>query len=692
MYGVGIQTAIGNCVGWSGWAETTNPGLLDDIRAEFIDTIDTVTDAGTYGTYNSGAYDFGCNFYNFVRSKIGTIFIGSGGNDALWDLLAEENGWLDYFFTTAMYSRLADHVDLANIEILQQTQVGVPYTLWKGDYESAKKNKTLMEERIWLDQPQGALDDDKPEADITIKVDLPTSGVRFVDAQDVGEGRHLGMSPFITIWNISVAGSFELNLRTQRHSLPAEGAHKHTWYNATIEFECEFPVVVYSAWDLESYWHADDIRYKMCRAYFNVHDEDTIDHPFFISEPFNKLIAGCKDTIDWLIDNDMKVYNIISNLPDICIEKKLQVTDAVASAYTHTCELLQYAVESTDYLVELESIVAELEAGDTGDYVDNYEFQYFGLNWSFTQANLADIHINNTNKGAFLDYKLDYDGKIRVKPESHGKIGNFTWREMQIDSAENLFYSGAWKSATTGTTTYKYTIEFKSSEPVESEQEVSIETEGYGRITNVFVPNLCASRNIDIGIMLRGPGPVPTSVKDAIATAIEDTAPDSMESMVSFVKVMLGYVYNHGIPELTNKDEFGVFWDLETPDTNLHWRYTLYIDTVDESALKSFLIWTINLARVFVYNLGNPQLPSSAYATLPIVYGENINIRVTQYIEAGNAFEIVMVVANIPGESVPVAVIGAGVSIGKINIELATATESSGTTWQFYGKMEAYQL
>ncbi|MDP7264182.1 MAG: hypothetical protein QGH39_01330, partial [Candidatus Thermoplasmatota archaeon] len=364
-FGNGIAAAVGNIVGWSGEPETTNEALLDDIKAEFIEGsggqggLDLTSDEGTYGS-TGNSYDFNGDFYDFVRGNIGKEFLSV---NALWDQVSKENGWMAQIIKTETLDRLDDNLDVFNIPFTSASQLNVPWEFWHGDRATAIRNGSLFSEELVVDQVPDRLKEGSDHLNIEIKV--PLNGTHFVDVQDL----EFPMSKdcFSAVWLVNITGDVQYKIRNSRLSSIGTNGHDYFWYNHSVVLDIDFPVPIYSGWDLESGWQTEDIDYKMTRRYFQKMKEDSPADPFFASKALVETVDASRDVADWMLDTKTAAHHLIVNSPMMGSKEKSSFLSDLTTIMTRAADprsdeegLLELAAADTDYINNISQSATKL--------------------------------------------------------------------------------------------------------------------------------------------------------------------------------------------------------------------------------------------------------------------------------------------------------------------------------------------
>jgi len=437
-------TPDGGALGWAlgGEIDDSKPTVADDKGQKISDSVARLKAAGAGGG----------DLTNFITATVGGIKPGSTdmastekytvpGTDA-WQIntmgviddlthlrgtgLYENRGWLDNIIRNEVKDHIQDNADLINAKYQIYTVVDEPYDMWKGNETSSQFNKTFMKEKVGeIEQTQS---EDNPEAlynlfnvklekyinwTIAPEIDSAPYGIHLVDAQDdtvatqISKDRamlangnmhnsmmqfSMSRAPFETHWRyVRASGFIKLETTTERLSVVhGEGQeHEETNYDYISRFEFDFPLVVYTGWEIQG------VEYKMTRQYFGLfdgqkatdyywyhefdepelfgwkYDKGTYDHvtkphqdagsrglhpvlelfgwgiaqprPMFISEPLNELIEYLKDYIDIIFDIQYGLVDNVAELPNHLISRNVQLIHAINDGIVSPMEILNLA-------------------------------------------------------------------------------------------------------------------------------------------------------------------------------------------------------------------------------------------------------------------------------------------------------------------------------------------------------------
>lgn len=641
--GEGIEISLANVVGDSDWPESTNHGLLDDITEEHMDNMDDVTDQGEYGVAG-GDYDFGCNFYSLVEDKIGVIFID---DNALWDKLGREEGWLTRIISDEMTGRIEDNMDIFNIPHLTASAIHVPWELWHGEQDDASRNGSLFSEEFVVDQIPDTLTDQ--EGSLDIEVNIPENGTHLVDAQD--KSFSMANDCFNTVWWINITGNNSYKIRNSRLSSIVENEHRYFWYNFSMDFDMELPISIYSGWDLESGWREKDIRFKMSRQHFNKMDADDPSDPFFISKEMVETIDGTKDSLDWALDSNMMGHEIILHTPHTSCEGKRDMLANLSSTILCSVDprenvmgLLENASANEDYMNNISENAEELKAE-----MDEYNINYFGYPAMYRPNEKKMLirrgDIDGTNISSGLRYNIQFDSDIVFSGQYRAR--NTIKFNSQLSSTGDGSFRFSGKIAPYNTIDEGMTYNFSIRDNVPKQNELGND----GAINNLFLPRQGKRDTVKFGIT--SSTPIPNRLKKAI----EDTNKFQLERYQNetllkqtemYIKYFLGVLYNECREELENNERIGMSMNITGggghnagfTNHSLMVNLTNLIYSEAERTLKNFIRHLTNSTNNLLDGLFEPAITSSFFITMPREIRNNIVQRAHFERERGDAGDI----------------------------------------------------
>lgn len=630
--GGGIREAAGNVVGWSGWPVTTNEGLLDDVTEGHVGSSDTVTDEGTYG-YPGGSYDFTGDFYGLVKEYVGSEFLDRG---ALWDRLAEEDGWLWRIIREETADRIGDGLDLFNIPTLTSARSHVPRTFWHGSRERAAENGTLFTEEFVVDQVPDALREEDDTLSVDIKV--PANGSHFVDAQDI----EFPMSNdcFNAIWWVNVSGEARYRVRNSKRSSvdPKSGGHDHFWYNFTVDFDIDLPVSIFSGWDLETGWRTEDIDYRMTRRYFGKTEADTPSDPFFISKPLTETIDATRDAADWMLDTKTAEQTFLRGSPLFSGRERIRFVSNMTGAVIRATDprddvegLLEEASDSDEYLNNISANAGDIE----GEGISELYFTYFGYDALYDAAGMTlrvergDLEEGN---GSAFRYEMRFDADMNFTGED--RITDFLSYSTSLSARSPYFeYSGKispYDELDEGKgTIHDFTIDTGGAAPGAESRDRAVDR----------LPLPLFGRNASVRTGLTATVTLP----DGLKRAIDDTTRFELEkhrgaSLTGqtelYVKYFLGKLYNDHLNELAAGDMAGIVFNAtSSPGPAVPHRYLNVSYGIDlrglsgeEAAevLGTFVKHLINNTDHMLAALIEPNIPPSFFSKIPEGTGDRV--------------------------------------------------------------------
>ena len=646
-WGEGIAGGVGNVVGWSGWPETTGEGLLDDAKVEFIEGsggqggLDLVTDEGAYGSFG-GSYDFNSDFYDLVRMKVTSRFID---DNALVDLLSKEGGWLDVIVRGEMADRVDDNLDVFNIPYLTATRSKVPWNFWHGNRTMAAENGSLFTEVLVVDQVPNRLEEGTDDLDIVIKI--PVNGAHFVDVQDL----EFPMSKdcFSTVWWINITAGARYRIRNSRLSSVGDGRHEYFWYNHTMDMDIDFPVPIFSGWDLESGWQTGEIDYRMTRDYFYKVEEDTPEDPFFVSKALTETMDATKDACDWMMDTKMAVHDIILEASMQGSREKSfmisELTDAIMTATDPREDeegLLEAAGSDSDYLNNISGSATELEDSglvDIGINFFGYEAVY---HTSSTTLDIARGETGEEDNDTAFGYTMKFDSDMNFTGTDRIAMSVLYTSSLSGRPAD-LSFSGELSpyNERTGGIKYNFTMDTGGDTP----QKYAAS----GRIQYLPLPVLDVNATVEIGIVSSVPIPdeLMTIVRDTGRYELEEhRGPDLTGQCGRYIRGFLGSLYNDHIAAFSGGDRFGITFNVtDTPAVNsMYLNRSVGIDLSrvpggdKENVLRLFVKHVINNTDHLIGSLMDPSVPTSFFLKVPAEVEPYLEHSVRHWSDGGDVY------------------------------------------------------
>ncbi|MGB9635988.1 MAG: hypothetical protein ACPL1Y_01905, partial [Thermoplasmata archaeon] len=609
-------------------------GLLMDITRDMKENLDEVTDMHAYQE----------NYYRFIREYIGTKFIGtSGSNTCLVVALTKQGGWVENIMQTTL-NHIRDNADLSNIVLFEQTNYRMVYDFWENNLTTASQNESILHEELRVKQYPTVL---SPGSGINVQITIPTKGVHYVDAQDVEH--NMGDAPFTTQWDVTITGSVRITVNALRYSLLKGPTHIQTIYNNTVKIDMNFPVVVYSGWNLESGWRRYDIDYPMTRGYFGIPPKDDSFDPWFISKPFVELIEGMKDAADWVMDRDMRMNLLLMNYLDKGVEQEVHLSKIISDVLKTNCILLRDAAKS-NYLSELSQ---RFNAVFSAGRVSTYNIKFYGFDATFKSGSKVLDY-----KSKYFTTEIDY---ANLKNQLKYEANDFDFN----DASEPLSGTFGKFSLTAHNTYFGETFTTNIEEP----SRTPIRCEWAATVNGIYVPYLHKTITLNIGAILMGSSTMPSSVSSAFSNnAVYLKA--NMEDLSVFLKYSLGDVYSHCVNDLTSSQGFGFFFEYTDGGKTYRQEYVIAQfpgASWSEGHIRTYLISVINHIRQIVYNIGNPEIPTALYSSYPTDIGNAMKVqnRWKNYDYLGDAVTSVTINAH----ASLLGKVGAGIDAGIVRIE-----------------------
>jgi len=624
--GDGIRGRVGNTVGWSGWAETTNHGLLDDVREEFIEGsggqggLDLITDEGGYGA-DGGVYDFNSDFYDLAKRNVGSIFIE---DNALWDRLGREDGWLQTLVKGETVDRIGDHADVMNVPYLTASRRNVTWRFWHGQRERAAGNGSLFTEFLAVEQEPKRLAAGGESLNVDIRI--PGNGTHFVDVQDTDFP--MSRDCFSAVWLVNITANFSMSLRNSRLSSMGEGGHDTFCYNFSNDLQIDFPVPIYSGWDLESGWQTGDIRYRMSRGYFGKVGQDSPEAPFFISKELCETVDATKDAADWMMDTKIFSLPLVGRTPMMGGKGTSRSLCALVDIFTSSVDprdteegLLETASLDSDYASNISSSATVL--GDAG--LSEIGLHYFGYVSSYYPNNqtlsMGRSSPDGERRNTSLEYTMRFDNSMNLS--ARDSIDKSTHLNTFLDGSSSAF------SATGSISPYgQIASGLYHNITIRSEGTAAEEHGASGQVT--YMPVSLLNRNATVSIGISSSDPIP----DALRKAVEDTERFELENhrdadllgqCTRHLEYFLGVLYNDHIGALANADHLALFVNMTDgwggPTGYLNRSYGMELEGIPQenrgTALRGFLKHCINRSESIITTLIEPSVHTSFFMKLP---------------------------------------------------------------------------
>jgi len=603
-----------------GHTEPPDGGLLNDITQEMNENLDSTTDEGTYGS-SGNSYDFNGDFYDFAKVNIGKEFLSE---NALWDQVSKENGWLAQIIKTETLDRLDDNLDVFNIPFTSASRMNVPWEFWHGDRETALRNGSLFTEELVVDQVPNRLTEGGDHLNIEIKV--PINGTHFVDVQDL----EFPMSKdcFSSVWLVNITADAQYKIRNSRLSSVGTSDHDYFWYNHSVVLDIDFPVPIYSGWDLESGWQTEDIDYRMTRRYFQKMKDDVPADPFFASKALVETVDATRDAADWMLDSKTEAYHFIVNSPMMGSKEKSFFLSGLTTVMTRSADprgdeegLLESAASNNDYINNISQSATKLnELG-----LSEIKINYFGYDAVYhTATSVLEISRGDLDGGVndtALNYMLKFDGDVNFKGEERIQdrvLLNYMMAGSPADfsitgelSPYNMRESGL---------VHNFSLDTGANLPVRYSAAAAVD--------NLFLPLLGKNATVRIGIISSAPLP------DELSNAIGNTERFGLKEhrgaaltgqCEKYIKYFLGVLYNKYIDTLKVEKFIGISFNVtKTPGINAGYINKTYgIDlsglstTEGEMVLRLFIKHLINNSYYCLKSLMEPSGSPSFFLKMP---------------------------------------------------------------------------
>jgi|GEM_PF-6866054 len=643
--------------------------------------------------------------------------------------------WLDKLIREKMFNHLFDAVDTTNVIIFQVTNeskrpglgYGEKYDLWDGELNSAIYNKTIMNETT-LVFGQENVDTSSSGNYIWVsdEANKEIKGYHLADAQDdyrawtqeskvyneaTPQHQNLAEAPYLTRWEVKFKASVKVHTRTMRYSVPSSGEHEYTWHNDTVYIKGEFPIDVYTAWNLTG------IIYPKCRGYFEeknglkVRDKDTKSAPFFISTEFENLVNGVKVSIDWSLDCYYKIQDYACNILNEMIEKDMNYSKSISDGIKILMDSLKTALSNNygNNIMNMKNALKNaaqnyINIDTEGLRINDLPFFDLGIEeWRILKGSSSQLLIR-INQSMNFDFTFEFTQSNVKLTKGWMKFWNFSagdyaGTEITFDgSAKKFKYQGYWDMWG------KYfKFELEAPKKVQRDAATTFDPTGGGKA--VYFPALNESVKIEIGIFgFSSSGsaftnPVNVGTAKYNGQSYKGNTP---EHVITIAKRALGNLLDSSsYGSLAGSDRCGIYFDLTgfKDEPNKHIRFTVMFkeNLLEPSpadfakARWLFVIWAQNNMREIVYNLGESEAPQEIYASLPWKPSEkmyqHVFIRLDNY-TASTSIPDIYVEANTAGTMSALEFVTADWDHGTsqnyprmIEIEFGTYT----TDWQLQG-------
>ncbi len=502
---------------------------------------------------------------------------------SLGGLLGKVPGWLSESFNV-LQKNVELNARYSSIPIFPMMHSPGTRVFWDSTYyKDSIYQRTKSESTVVNFQPSYL----SAGSNLQISVALG-SGHRFVDVQD--PDYDMGEAPFEYQYTVSIHGTLNLNLRTERTSLVYGGIHWLTWYNGTVPIDLNLKIPVYSAWYLESKWHAvnyhddwnlhTDVPFSYTRGYFNVLGKDTPTKPFFISKPLNSFIYDYEK-----IGEIWNRYATFSNFALVNIKDELPAWN-----YTYhriilnaTAEVVKGINAASNGFATAQSDANAIQISAKG-YLKQFRFFYFSRDFILNGTSVKE------NNG-YRQFTVSLDGKT-VKEIYHE--GQFSVQGEITGGGANLNMSHTYDNM-------RISLAIQSGDI--SPTFVSYSSVS-GRTPRMYVESLDNVVRVDFGLV--GDSGAVSGLAKYMHFSVGRGL--TQESLIKAFHEILKNIYLNDTP-LSYK--FGIFVKV------MGAKDVTYIVWNDQSpTTDSYIIWLTNEVRSIVYKVGISQFPQHGYDRL----------------------------------------------------------------------------
>lgn len=627
----GIYPAISNIVGSDNWPKTTNYGILDDVKYDNLNNVETTTDEGKYGATGQN-YDFQCDFYEFVKERFGMIYLD---DDGLWEKLTKNDGWIMEIISDITLKEINENLDLFNMPIASVSSYHRPWNMWDGNYSDEKKNGSIHSEKFVVDQIPDVLENNKES--LIIKISQPEFGRHMIDVQNIEYGMY--KECFSTSWKLNLSGNVSFKIRNSIPSLVTIYGHKYFWYNFSMDFDLDTPIVVYSGWNLESAWKSNDIKYKMTRHYFDKHLNDTPEEPFFISREWSDTIHGFNDIQDWIRDTNTLVHYY----SPLCINNGGDVRSKIIANLTNCMNNLIDPSDENEGLLE--------KANDDNDFMGNisdntqmlkekmvrYSFEYYGYSSEYypneVRFRMINGNISSEKGGSGMIFEMSMEDDIQVKGKIRSNLTTSLSFDMSTLNSGSYKYDGSISldNNILEGRKYNFSIQTNSIKREYSSEDMTIE--------HFPIENLGIESKVKIGIL--SSATIPEKLQEAIKNSkihfINECRNETLlKQSEEHIHYFLGELYNNHRVHFKDADLLGLYVNLtyiqEGVENFINKTYGLNLsNTYDEEAdlfIKQYIRHLINNTDNILQEIGDTHINPVILSSIP----ESIADRYNEYI------------------------------------------------------------
>lgn len=614
-----IKDALDKTVGDNKGVSDPDDGEITKALKEYMDM-----------TTDNGQYEDNGAFYRFVGDNVGsTIYVkpdvvshDEEGNiincmsrfvsNNLW-----QSGWLDRSVRGAMYYGIYDYADLWNSEYLSPSMKGVPFHLWHGNEADAKLNKSDMYDGLKVeltdsyDGTPHLLDEHGSEI-TELNVEYEKHSHRFADVQNEvlkdanGDNMYMCDAPFQRQWNISLKGSFTIDVSTKRSCLMVDGKYEPMHYKAKINLSSSFNIMLFTAWPMQSTWDSADGSYYFTRENFGfVGGGETFDHPNFISLPFNEFNRGIKTVTDFAVDAEYMLAPMITSFTDKGAEENVHIPEKFGFMDVDTLSdnYQDFMDNFNEILNDFMNVRSQVPQPPTGDY--KYSFYGYPASVPSSQNQMHLLKEENPTGQQPMDYLIDFQGSI-LQITSKVRSDKFTFNySLSPQNQAYHFEAGYDLNGDRSGGAYVFNLDYQNS------YTNDVNFDPVQEFSNIYLKNPGMTMNIKVGFIHDGSS---RAILDDAMSSADSSSVTDQETLISYLQDVLGYLYNKSnYQQLSSYGMFGLCFEIENyiGDWNLDNSLCLKSQkpiSVSTDMVRYYLHWVINQMRPLVYNIGTADI------------------------------------------------------------------------------------
>jgi hypothetical protein len=590
-----------------------SPGLTNIITSTMNSNMNTQTDNGQFN---------GNGFQGFVAKYIGAPIIGtSSSNTGDVVSLAQPNGWETQIMQNTV-NYINANSNLSNIVTKPYVSLNRTYIYWKGNRNLATDTGQIFNETELVKYMDDSLN--------TVLVD-PSITLHLVDAQDTTS--NMGISPFVTTWNVNVTGTIDSNVSTLSYVLGADGSLHHTNYNHTYPISLAFPVTVFSGWPLQTGWNgaSNDPSIVMTRKYFGIMGKDHSSSPDFItlavnnfiSVPLNQVIQSMYDSAHIVQRLDAVTTHYIVNYGDVNTEESANLTENLSTAYQLTNNTLSQNFGSS-YTSNVQSLmntisgrVNNIGISTTLTMADNSGF--FGYNATLSTNSgsyILNYHYNQQQgSGNMTYYNIDFSKQYPAFTYLYDTSNRYLSVSETINPNIQPSFSDNIQMSYFDST---YSLTFTTSPMGKWNNYLQSFSNIYLPYYGTKIPSLkggveiATSSNSNLA-----------SVSHALTNAtnqLPSTSNINYTSYSYFLREFVGYLYD--LVQMSNPDMTSIL-GIQVSTILPYSNYSYVFYPMGSNGLEAFLYWITNNIIDMTYNVGSLMASISTFPMLvPILFSQ----------------------------------------------------------------------